>query len=231
MLPKKSKQKQLLPHFLIVIPIFDGVDLIDIAAPREIFGWLATDDSFQRDVIIKYVGRKEGTFTTNNGVTITVEATFSDADVQQPNLIWVPGGCPKALNTIIKDPKSPYTAYVKSAGLKADWVCSVCEGAILLANTGLLNGHTITTHWAFVNCFGNYPEVTVINGHPRYVKSGNRVTGGGISSGLDEAFYLIELIAGTASAINVQRTMQYYPNPPVKSVIPDAGTCPLNKQQ
>jgi transcriptional regulator GlxA family with amidase domain len=227
----KPKQKQFLPPFLIVIPIYDGVDLMDIAAPREIFGWLATDESFQRDVIIEYVGRKEGTFTTNNGVIITAESTFCDAHVQQPNLIWVPGGRPEALAAIIADPDSPFTAYVKSAGSKADWVCSVCEGAILLANAGLLNGYKITTHWAFANCFANYPEVTVVDGHPRYIKSGNRVTGGGISSGLDEAFYLIELIAGTASAIKVQRTMQYYPEPPVKSVIPNSGCCPLKGLQ
>ena len=227
MLPEKTKAQQLLPIFLIVIPIFDGVDLMDIAAPREIFSWLGSDDSFQKQVMIKYVGKQEGAFTTNNGVTITVESTFCNTDVQHPNLIWVPGGCPKALNTIIKDKNSPYTAYVKSAGAKADWVCSVCEGAILLANTGLLNDHKITTHWAFTNCFGKYPKVTVVDGHPRYVKSGNRVTGGGISSGLDEAIYLVELIAGTASAVKVQRTMQYYPDPPVKSTIPNAGTCPL----
>lgn len=213
--------------FVIVIPIYDGVDLMDIAAPREIFGWLNTDESFNRDVNILYVGRDAGTFSTNNGVKITVEATFDDEKVQQANLIWVPGGSPDALAAIIEDQDAPFTAYVKKVGSNADWVCSVCEGAVLLANTGLLNGYKITTHWAFVNCFGNYPEVTVVDGNPRYVKSGNRITGGGISSGLDEAFYLVELIAGKESAEEVQRTMQYYPDPPVYSEIPNAESCPV----
>jgi transcriptional regulator GlxA family with amidase domain len=221
------KQKQSREPFLIVIPIYNGVDLMDIAAPREIFGWLATDTSFQRDVIIKYVVETKGIITTNNGVEIIVKSTFSDTDVKQPNLIWVPGGSPESLKAIITDKDSQYTKYVKSAGSKADWVCSVCEGAMLLANTGLLDGHNITTHWAFTNCFGNYPKVTVVDGHPRYIKSGNRITGGGISSGLDQAIYLVELIAGTASAIKIQRTMQYYPKPPVNSKIPNAGCCPL----
>lgn len=223
----KNNTETSLKPFIIVIPIFNGVDLMDIAAPREIFGWLATDESFNRDVKIVYVGSNEEFFTTNNGVKIAIEATFNDDFVQCPDLIWVPGGLPDNLAAIIADPNSPFTEYVKNAGSKADWVCSVCEGAVLLANTGLLNGHKITTHWAFTNCFENYPEVTVVDGHPRYVKSGNRITGGGISSGLDEAFYLIELIAGTDSAIKVQQTMQYYPIPPVTSEIPSPKCCPI----
>ena len=199
---------------------------MDICAPREIFGWLAGDETFNRDVQIYYVGENE-TFATTGGVKIIADANFDDERVQNPNLIWVPGGRPDTLAEIIDNPNSPFTAYVKRAGQDAEWVTSVCEGAILLANTGLLNGHDITTHWAFVNCFANYPEVNVLSGTPRYVKSGNRVTGGGISSGLDEALFLVELIAGTASAISIQQTMQYYPEPPVQSEIPTAGGCPV----
>lgn len=213
--------------FIIAIPIYDGVDYMDIAAPREIFGWLSKDTTFEKEVKIYYVGGKEPFFTTINGVKIAVEATFNDPCVQKPNLIWVPGGDAAVLAAIIADKNSPFINYVTYAGSQAEWVCSVCEGAVLLASTGLLNGHTITTHWAFVNCFGKYPEVKVAKGHPRYVKSGNRVTGGGISSGLDQALYLVELIAGKESAIAVQRTLQYYPKPPVRSTIPKAGSCPV----
>ncbi|SDS31043.1 DJ-1/PfpI family protein [Formosa sp. Hel1_31_208] len=219
----RTTQTNLEPY-LIVIPVYDGVDLMDIAAPREIFGWLESDTSFNRCVRVLYIGDdQKKTFVTNNGVEIAMDAGFQDKDVQHPNLIWVPGGRPEALAIILNDEYSLFTAYVKRTGANADWVCSVCEGAILLANTGLLDGHNITTHWAFVNCFKKFPKVTVVAGHPRYVKSGNRITGGGISSGLDEALYLVELIAGTSSAVAIQQTMQYYPDPPVKSSIPEAA--------
>jgi transcriptional regulator GlxA family with amidase domain len=223
-----SQQKNNLDQepYIISIPVYDGVDFMDIAAPREIFSWLAIDDSFEKDVQIYFVGKNK-TFCTRGGVEIVTTALFDDECVQNPNLIWVPGGSIDGLSSILDDPDSPFTAYVKSAGEDAEWVTSVCEGAILLANTGLLNGHDITTHWNFVNCFGKYPEVNVVSGNPRYVKSGNRVTGGGISSGLDEAMFLVELIAGTASAISVQQMMQYYPHPPVQSEIPTAGDCPV----
>lgn len=215
------------PSFIIAIPIYDGVDLMDIAAPREIFSWLNHDPEFDKTVEIFYVGETMTSFTTNNGVTINVEAMFSDDHVLKPDLIWVPGGRPKVLSKILNDKKSAFTAYVKKAGANATWVCSVCEGAVLLANTGLLNGYDITTHWNFVHCFTNFPKVNVVTGNPRYVKSGNRVTGGGISSGLDEALFLVELIAGTNSAIKVQQIMQYYPRPPIMSEIPKSVTCPI----
>ena len=68
----------------------------------------------------------------------------------------------------------------------------------------------------------------VAEGYPRYVKCGNRVTGGGISSGLDEALGLVLLIAGEEVAKDVQLSTQYYPCPPVDGSIPGATTCPLD---
>lgn len=223
----KKRNEATKEPYIISIPIFEGVDFMDIAAPREIFDWLNHDDTFKREVQIYYVGQGKA-FTTNNGVRIIVEAQFTDEHVQHPNLIWVPGGRPDTLGRIIGEQNSSFTNYVKRAGAKAEWVCSVCEGAVLLANTGLLDHYEATTHWNFVNCIAhNYKKVNLVPGNPRYVKSGNRVTGGGISSGLDEALFLVELIAGTASAIKIQQTMQYYPRPPVESTIPEPGACPV----
>ena len=69
----------------------------------------------------------------------------------------------------------------------------MCEGAILLAASGLLDGYLMTTHWAFIPCLTKFPKVKVAQGFPRFVLDRNRLTGGGISSGLDEAFKLVEL--------------------------------------
>jgi cyclohexyl-isocyanide hydratase len=69
--------------------------------------------------------------------------------------------------------------------------------------------------------------VKVAEGFPRFVLDRNRLTGGGISSGLDEAFKLVELLAGTEEAQSIQRTTQYYPCPPVASELTPATSCPL----
>ncbi|RWD93571.1 MAG: hypothetical protein EOS39_11540 [Mesorhizobium sp.] len=108
----------------------------------------------------------------------------------------------------------------------AKWVCSVCEGALLLARAGLLDGHKATTHWAFVDCLRRFPAIEVAKGHPRFVESGNRLTGGGISSGLDEALHLISRLFDDQTAVEVQITTQYFPVPPVAGRIPsEMPTC------
>jgi cyclohexyl-isocyanide hydratase len=107
-------------------------------------------------------------------------------------------------------------------------VCSVCEGALLAAAARLLDGYKATTHWAFIPyLIQNYPKVTVADGHPRFVVDRNRLTGGGISSGLDEALQLIALLSGEGTAQSVQQTTQYYPDPPVSSEIPNVIATPM----
>ena len=99
---------------------------------------------------------------------------------------------------------------------------------MLFAASGLLDDHWATTHWAFLECFPTlFPKVKVADGHPRFVLDRNRMTGAGISAGLDEALMLITLLGGTELARQVQQNTEYYPDPPVRSAIPAAPQCPL----
>ena len=120
-----------------------------------------------------------------------------------------------------------YVQFIQSRSQNAQYVTSVCEGALIAADAGLFDGYEVTTHWAFIECLKKYP-VTVVEGYPRFWHDRNRVTGGGISSSLDEALYLVKLIAGEGVAKRIQRVMQYFPDPPVSSELPDAPPpCPL----
>jgi cyclohexyl-isocyanide hydratase len=78
-------------------------------------------------------------------------------------------------------------------------VCSVCTGALLLGGAGLLDGHIATTHWAFKEVLKLFP-CQVVDDYRRYVQSGNRITGAGISSGLDPAMYIVSLLYGVGTA-------------------------------
>ena len=142
-------------------------------------------------------------------------------------MLWVPGGAPDALKRELA--QGTYIKYLKQQS-GATWICSVCEGAILLAASGLLDNHLVTTHWAFIPCLAKY-KVKVAQGFPRFVRDGNRLTGGGISSGLDEAFKLVELLTNYETAQGVQQTTQYYPCPPVASTIEltPEDKCPLDE--
>jgi transcriptional regulator GlxA family with amidase domain len=141
------------------------------------------------------------------------------------DVLWVPGGDPKALAEIMSDPDSFYLAYLRRVAAAASWICSVCEGALLLARAGLLDGYKATTHRAFVECLQRFPAIDVDTTHQRFVESGNRLTGGGISSGLDEALKLIALLFDQETAAAVQVSTQYFPRPPVAGRIPATPPC------
>jgi cyclohexyl-isocyanide hydratase len=203
----------------IVIPVYDQVDLLDVAGVYEMLSWAG--------IGIDLVAAEPGLVAARAGFSFEVTQSFDQAPGPY-SALWVPGGAPQSLADIIAAPEGPYLSYVRAQAARADWVCSVCEGALLLAAAGLLDGHEATTHWAFIPCLVEaYPEVIVAKGHPRFVVSGNRLTGGGISSGLDEALKLIELLIDTKTAKQAQQSTQYYPKPPVKSRIPKPTGCPV----
>lgn len=81
--------------------------------------------------------------TLNNSVRFDAHASF--AATPSLDVLWVPGGAPAALGKIMSDPASPYLAYLKKVAATAKCVCSVCEGALLLARAGLLDGYQATT--------------------------------------------------------------------------------------
>ncbi|HEY1527534.1 MAG TPA: DJ-1/PfpI family protein [Candidatus Angelobacter sp.] len=202
------------------IPVYEGVDLLDVAGPYEMFKWV--DASKGLDVVI--VSADGRPVKTLNGVRFEPHASF--AATPSLDVLWVPGGAPEVLGQIMSDPDSPYLVYLRKVAAGARWICSVCEGALLLARAGLLDGHKATTHWAFVECLKRFP-IDVDTTHQRFIVSGNRLTGGGISSGLDEALKLICLLFGEETAKEVQVTTQYFPKPPVVGSIPSAPSCPV----
>jgi transcriptional regulator GlxA family with amidase domain len=197
----------------LCIPVYEGVNLLDVAGPYEMFKWV--DPKKGLDVVI--VSADGRPVKTMNGIRFESHASF--AATPSVDVLWVPGGDPEVLGKIMSDPASPYLAYLRKVAAGAQWICSVCEGALLLARAGLLDHHKATTHWAFVECLKRFP-IDVDTTHQRFIVSGNRLTGGGISSGLDEALKLISLLFGEEIAKAVQVTTQYFPQPPVKGSIP-----------
>ncbi|MEA2906306.1 MAG: hypothetical protein QOI12_3693 [Alphaproteobacteria bacterium] len=204
----------------IGIPVYDEVDMLDVTGPFEMFDWA----EFEVELLAERSGLKR---FRSRGFTFEVAKTFADGP--RYDAVWVPGGAPKALARIIGDSGRAYLHFLVDQARTARFMCSVCEGAMLLAAAGLLDGYRATTHWAFLNCFPQrFPNVIVAEGHPRFVLDRDRLTGGGISSGLDEALELIRLLGGDELAQDVQQSTQYYPSPPVQSDIPDTpDQCPI----
>jgi cyclohexyl-isocyanide hydratase len=199
------------------MPVYYLVDLLDVAGPFEMLSWAGFD--------ITIAAKQKGRVVCRGGLVIEAETSFDDAP--KFDILWVPGGSPESLAERMRDPV--FLDFLRAQAAEAKWVCSVCEGALLLAAAGLIDGYTVTTHWAFEQCFADrFPNVKVAPNHPRFVRDRNRLTGGGIASGLDEALELIKLELGEPAAQDTQRTTQYYPRPPVTSQLPSKPpACPL----
>jgi len=205
---------------IIGIPVYDECDLFDVAGAFEMFDWAG----FDIDLLAAEPGMK--TFRSR-GFSYSVTRGFADARAY--DAIWVPGGEPDAMARIIDDPARTYLDFLVAQAGQVRMMCSVCDGGMLLAASGLLDGYQATAHWQFLSCFPQrFPKVILAPGYPRFVHDRDRLTGAGVSSGLDAALKLIELLGGTALAEQVQQATQYYPDPPVHSVMPETpAQCPL----
>jgi cyclohexyl-isocyanide hydratase len=217
---------QELPAFKIAIPIYEGVDLMDVAAPYEMFNWMGVYWK-EKTVKVELLAATTQTLNTGNGLKLTPDKSFDDyrRHKVQADLIWVPGGDPEHLQETMRD--SVYLDFLRHQSAAASYVTSVCEGALLLASAGLLDGYAATTHWAFIPCLKSFPKIKVADGYPRYVVDRNRVTGGGISSGLDEALELVARVSSYDIAKQVQLITQYFPQPPFNGEIPGSNKCPI----
>jgi len=186
------------------IPLYPTFDSLDVIGPYQTFTFAGME---------RYLVAEDcAPVTSFEGVNIIPDNTFDDCP--QLDVIFVPGSSdPVSVLQAGHPGNNAYLDFLNRQAAGAQWVCSVCTGALLLGGAGLLNGYTVTTHWAFKDVLKLFPGVTVVDDYRRYVQSGNRLTGAGIASGLDAALYLVSLLYGVGVARQGQLAMQYNPQP------------------
>ena len=213
--------------FNITIPIYEQVNLFDVTSACEMFYWLGQFWT-ERTVAVRLVSKNGCRVTTHAGPLLTPDDSFDSFNQKRlrTHLIWVPGARDDTIGGMMQD--SVYLDFVSAQSKQAEYVTSVCEGALLLATAGLLDGYKATTHWSVVPCLRNFKKVTVADDYPRFVVDRNRVTGGGVSSGIDESLEIIRLLAGEKVAKQAQVVVQYFPQPPVMGQIPCNVTCDID---
>lgn len=193
---------------VVGIPLYEGFDSLDVLGPYQVFTLLGSGH-----VVPCLVAETSAPVTSFEGVRITPDYTFDDCP--KLDVPYVPGGPGvDALFAETNVDDNPYLSFLRHQVDGATLVCSVCTGALLLAAVGALDGRAATTHWAYQTALDVFPQVTVAAGFPRFVIDGDRVTGGGISSGIDQGLAIASLIAGPEAAAGVQLAMQYAPDPP-----------------
>jgi transcriptional regulator GlxA family with amidase domain len=162
----------------LAILIFDGVQIIDYTGPFETFGHVYFDDTHAFNIYT--VSEKSGAITTSMGMSVNPKYTLENAP--EPNVIVIPGGDvrgPVSNPAVIK--------FIQDKARNAEIVMSVCNGAYILAKTGLLDGLEATTTANLVPGLKIAAPKTKVVDDKRFVDNGKIITTAGLSSGIDGA--------------------------------------------
>jgi transcriptional regulator GlxA family with amidase domain len=195
----------------IGILIFDGVEELDFAGPWEVFT-MANEvaQHMGREPVheVKLIAGRETPVRCAKGLRVLPELTT--AECRELDVLLVPGG----IGTRREAENPALLAWIAAVAAKAQWVASVCTGALLLTAAGPARGKRVTTHWAFIEALRGRGEASEVLSDYRYVRDGNLVTAAGVSAGIDMALWLTGALHGPAFARAVQRGMEYNPAPP-----------------
>jgi cyclohexyl-isocyanide hydratase len=181
----------------IACVLFPEFTQLDLTGPYEIFHRLPEAD-------VELVAATSEPVSSEGGLAIVPTLTF--AELLGCNVLFVPGG--PGVNEAMLDEE--LIAFLQRHAAHAQWVTSACTGALLLGAAGLLAGFEASTHWAsleFLMPFGAFAK------EERVVVSGNRITGGGVTAGIDIALRIAEKLHGPAVAEEIRLAIEYGESP------------------
>jgi len=188
----------------VAIALFPRVTALDGIGPYEVLQRVPAID-------VVFVGHRTGVVRTDNGMLgLSVDATFDE--VTEPDVLLVPGGV--GTRELMTD--EPVLDWVRAVHRQTRFTTSVCTGSLVLAAAGLLDGLTATTHWAaagLLEPFGaRYAAERVVEHTSERI-----ITAAGVSSGIDMALRLVELLVDEVAAQASQLMIEYDPQPPFDS--------------
>ena len=206
----------------VAILLFDGAEVIDYSGPFEVFSAAGYD--------VFTVGRTKAPVTTTGGLTVVPKYDFSD--VPEADIVLVPGG---DVDAVRKDPQT--LAWIRKETARDRHTISVCNGALTLADAGLLDGLSATSTFYWIPRMRTaYPKIHMVDDR-RWVDNGKIITTAGLSAGIDGALHLVEVMNGRGAAQSVALALEYDWHPDggfvraalADSHIPDVDLGPLGQ--
>src|SRR6201985_3685731 len=191
----------------IGLVIFPKVTQLDMTGPLQVFSSLP-------GAKVHLIWKRIEPVASDAVLTLTPTTTF--ADCPQLDVICVPGG--QGINDMLND--EDMLAFLRQQAEGAKYITSVCTGSLILGAAGLLRGYRAATHWSAMDmlpAFGAAAEKT------RVCVDRNRVTGGGVTAGIDFALTLVSLLVDRGTAEAIQLRLEYNPAPPFNSGSPDTA--------
>jgi putative intracellular protease/amidase len=189
---------------LVAIPLFPRFTALDAVGPYEVLQRVPSID-------VVFVGHRRGEVRTENGMLgVTCDATFDE--VAAPDVVVFPGGI--GTRQLVHD--DDIRGWLQSVHPNTTLTTSVCTGALLLAAAGLLDGLTATTHWSAAELLDDlgarYVPERVVEHLPQRI-----ITAAGVSSGIDMALRVVEILVDREAAQAAQLLIEYDPQPPFDS--------------
>lgn len=193
---------------IVAVVIYPGVEVVDMNGPIDVLV-KANRQNGDKYVVFTVAETEEEIKSERSSVCITPEHTFTSCP--DPDIIILPGqvlpeGSPQTFGS---GSDALINWIKKQAEDNNKIIMSVCVGIYILAKTGLLSGRQATTHWkALEEVQDQYPDITMIK-NVRFIQDGNFITTGGITSGIDGALHLVEILENPGKAKDVANIMVY----------------------
>ncbi|ARH94115.1 GlxA family transcriptional regulator [Streptomyces sp. MOE7] len=179
----------------VLVVLFDGVQALDVTGPVDVFN--GADRAAPGSYRIRTAALDATPVRTTSGLTLVPDLALADAPA--PHTLLVPGG----EGTRTPDPR--LTDWLRGNVHRARRKVSVCSGALLLAETGLLDGRRATTHWMLCDTLAERFPAVRVEPEPIYVRDGDLATSAGVTAGIDLALALVEEDLGRDLALTVAR--------------------------
>src|ERR1700730_5056911 len=195
--------KQIQPRLEIGMLLYPGLTLLDLIGPQTVFSWFSN---------IHLVWKTKDLIYSDTGIAIQPTSTFETCP-RELDILFAPGGFGQ--QQLMND--AEVLAFLAERASSSKYITSVCSGSLLLGAAGLLKGYKATSHWAVRDsliAFGAEPVAS------RVVVDRNRVTGGGVTAGIDFGLVLLAKLRGDEAAKLTQLAMEYDPEPPFASGSP-----------
>ncbi|MFH9575485.1 GlxA family transcriptional regulator [Streptomyces sp. NPDC017454] len=196
---------------LIVVVLFEGVDLLDVTGPPEVFALARreTDEAAGYEVVL--AAETMDPVTTGAGVRVLPDITFDGLTARSVDTLIVPGAVEVDSRRRVRALTDPAVVErVRQLAGRTRRVTSVCVGAHVLAAAGLLDGKRVTTHWSTARQLADDHPAVEVDADPIFIREGDVWTGAGISSCLDLSLALVADDLGEAVALRVARQLVMY---------------------
>jgi cyclohexyl-isocyanide hydratase len=193
------------PKYTLVLVFFPGMTSLDIVGPQQVLSPLPGIDTYR-------IWKTLDPITTDDGMVVLPDTIFDNCP--SIDIICIGGGMGQAA---VEDDLE-LLAFLRKQGSTAKYVTSVCGGSIFLAKAGLLEGYRAASHWA------GRPQLAALGvefSAERVVVDRNRITGGGVTAGIDFGLTIVSILYGEEIAKIIQLLLEYDPAPPFDTGSPE----------